>query len=239
MTRSFIFLSSSLDYSLRRAYQFRMQSEDTIPLFPLGLVLMPQIPLPLHIFEERYKSMIGECLAEDREFGIVYFNATDIQAAGCTARILRVIKRYGDGRLDILTRGQRRYLIKEIFDNKAYLEAGITYFDDDEPTDISECHDLAEKGIALLKQFTSELESQEAHDFTEDMDYKSISFLIAGCEGFSHEEKQRFLEMTSTSERLKKSVGSLENIIERMKITAEIHKIIGGNGNIKRMAGLK
>jgi ATP-dependent Lon protease len=66
------------------------------------------------------------------------------------------------------------------------------------------------------------------------MDFKSISFLIAGCEGFSHEEKQRFLEMRSTGERLKKSVKALENIIARMKITAEIHKIIGGNGNIKR-----
>ena len=216
-----------------------MTTKDTIPLFPLGLVLMPQIPLPLRIFEERYKLMIGECLAEDREFGIVFLNGADIQTAGCTARILKVIKRYGDGRLDILTRGQRRYLIKEIYDNKAYLEAGVTYFDDDEPTDISDCHDLAEKGIALLKQFTSELESQEAYDFTEEMDYKSISFLIAGCEGFSREEKQRFLEMTSTSERLKKSVGSLANIIERMKITAEIHKIIGGNGNIKRMTGPK
>ena len=92
---------------------------------------MPHIPLPLHIFEERYKLMIGECLAEDKEFGIVYYNATDIQTAGCTAKILKVIKRYDDGRLDILTHGQRRFLIKEIYDNKAYLEARITYFDDD------------------------------------------------------------------------------------------------------------
>jgi len=197
---------------------------------------MPQIPLPLHIFEERYKLMIGKCLAEDKEFGIVYFNATDIQTAGCTARILKVIKHYDDGRLDILTHGQRRFLIKEIYDNKAYLEARITYFDDEEQSD-SSCQDLADKGIALLKQFTSFLESQAEYDFTEEMDYKSISFLIAGCEGFSHEEKQRFLEMTSTGERLKKSVASLEKIIERMKITAEIHKIIGGNGNIKRVSG--
>ena len=216
-----------------------MQLKDTIPLFPLGLVLMPQIPLPLHIFEERYKLMIGECLSENRVFGIVYFNGSDIQAAGCTARILKVIKRYDDGRLDILTRGQKRYLIKEIFDNKAYLEAGITYFDDDEPTDISGCQDLAQKGIALLKQFPSELVSLEGYDFTEEMDYKSISFLIAGCEGFSPEEKQHFLEMTSTRERLSKGVGSLENIIERVKITAEIHRIIGGNGNIKPLAGSK
>jgi Lon protease-like protein len=211
-----------------------MQSESTIPLFPLGLVLMPLIPLPLHIFEERYKSMISECLAEDKEFGIVYYNATDIQSIGCTARIIKVIKRYDDGRLDILTHGQRRYLIKEIHDNKTYLEAGITYFDDEDQPDISSCQVLADKGIALLKQFTSILESQEEYDFTVEMNFKSISFLIAGCEGFNHEEKQRFLEMTSTGERLKKSVEALENIVKRMKITAEIHKIIGGNGNIKR-----
>jgi Lon protease-like protein len=214
-----------------------MQPGSTIPLFPLGLVLMPQIPLPLHIFEERYKLMIGECLAENKEFGIVFYNAADIQTAGCMARILKVIKRYDDGRLDILTHGQRRFLIKEIYDNKAYLEARITYFDDDEQSDNSGSQDLADKGIALLKQFTSFLEFRAEHDFTEEMDFKSISFLIAGCEGFSHEEKQRFLEMTSTGERLKKSVESLEKIIERMKITAEIHKIIGGNGNIKQVSG--
>jgi len=214
-----------------------MQLEATIPLFPLGLVLMPQIPLPLHIFEERYKLMIGECLSEDREFGIVYFNATDIQSAGCTAKILKVIKRYDDGRLDILARGQRRFLIKEIYENKAYLEAKVTYFDDEGQADISGCQDLADKGTALLRQFTSILESEEGYDFTAKMDFKSISFLIAGCEGFSHAEKQRFLEMTSTSERLKKSVDSLKNIIARMKITAEIHKIIGGNGSIKGLTG--
>jgi Lon protease-like protein len=210
-----------------------MQSGDTIPIFPLGLVLMPQKPLPLHIFEERYKLMIGECLAEDREFGIVYYNAADIQTAGCTAKILKVIKRYDDGRLDILSQGQRRFLIKEIYDNKAYLEARITYFDDDELSN-SSCHDLADQGMALLMEFTSLLDSPAEYDFTAEMDYKSVSFLLAGCEGFSHDERQRFLEMTSTGERLKKSVEALEKIIERMKITSEIHKIIGGNGNIKR-----
>jgi Lon protease-like protein len=233
------FLSNALDYSCGQAYQFSMQSESTIPLFPLGLVLMPQIPLPLHIFEERYKLMIGECLAEDREFGIVYFNATDIQAVGCTARILKVIKRYDDGRLDILTRGQKRFLIKEICDDKAYLTASVTYFDDEKQADDSGWQDLADRGMALLKQFTSTLESEEGDDFTKKMDFKSISFLLAGCEGFSHEEKQRFLEMTSTGERLKKSVESLEDMIERMKITAKIHTIIGGNGNMKRLAGSK
>ena len=68
------------------------------------------------------------------------------------------------------------------------------------------------------------------YDFAEIMDFKSISFLIAGCEGFSYEEKQKFLEMTSTDKRLEKSVEALDKIIESMKITLEIQKIIGGNG---------
>ena len=181
--------------------------------------------------------MIGQCLQQDREFGIVYFDGSDIRTAGCTARILKVINRYDDGRLDILTRGQRRFQINEMFDSKAYLEARVTYFDDDLKVDDSGCQDLAERGMVLLKQFTAILESEERYDIAGEMDFKSISFFIAGCEGFSHEEKQLFLEMTSTHERLKKSVGALQNIIERMKLTAEIRKIIGGNGNMKRLEG--
>jgi Lon protease-like protein len=213
------------------------QTEIVIPLFPLGLVLMPELPLPLHIFEERYKSMIGECLADDREFGIVFMNATDIQAVGCTAKILNVIKRYDDGRLDILTRGQTRFVIKEIYDQKAYLEAQVVYFGDDKMPGTESAQNLADKGIALLQQFTSYEGLQNDSSLLAGMDLKSISFMIAGCEGFSNEEKQRFLEMTSTHERLEKSVQSLEKIIARMKITAEIHRIIGGNGNIKRFGG--
>ena len=73
---------------------------------------------------------------------------------------------------------------------------------------------------------------QEAYGFTEKLDFKSISFVIAGFEGFSNEEKQRFLEMSSSYDRLRKSVASLEKIIERTKITTEIRKIIGGNGDM-------
>lgn len=209
-----------------------MQVETKIPLFPLGIVLLPQITLPLHIFEERYKLMIGECLKEDKEFGIVYFNAAAIQTAGCTAKILKVLKHYEDGRLDILTRGQQRFFIKELLDHKAYLEARVTFFDDEVHDDKHFSRDMADRGIKLLKQVASGLEAGATYDFAEDMDVKSISFLIAGSEGFSPEEKQRFLEMTSTSERLMKGIAALEKIIERTKITDEIYKIIRGNGNL-------
>lgn len=214
-------------------------SQNTIPLFPLGLVLMPEMPLPLHIFEERYKLMIGECVSENKEFGIVYFNGTDIQTVGCTASIESILKRYDDGRLDILTRGMTRFVIKEMYDLKLYLEAEVTFFDDGFERNTEACKALADKGMALLEQFSGISDIQEEYSSTEDLDFQSISFFIAGCEGFSYEEKQQFLEMSSTHERLKKSVGSLARIIERTKITAEIQKIIRGNGNMKRFSGLQ
>jgi Lon protease-like protein len=176
--------------------------------------------------------MIGECLREGKEFGIVYFSAADIQTAGCTARIEKVLKRYEDGRLDILTYGQRRFLITEMFDQKPYLEARVSFFDDEAHADESFCRDMANRGADLLKQTASSREIQAANDFAAADDYKSISFLIAGNEGFRPEEKQRFLEMTSTRERLEKGVASLAKIIERTRITDEINKIIGGNGNM-------
>ncbi|MBT8373170.1 MAG: LON peptidase substrate-binding domain-containing protein [Deltaproteobacteria bacterium] len=209
-----------------------MQVKKTIPLFPLGLVLLPQTPLPLHIFEERYKIMIGECLKQNKRFGIVYYNGTDIQTTGCTASILKILKRYDDGRLDILTRGEDRFVIQDMYDRKPFLEAKVAFFDDEEELNKDACQVLADKGMNLIKQFTAISGAQDSYSFDEMHDFKSISFLIAGCDGFSKDEKQRFLEMSSTHERLKKSVKSLEKIMDRIKITLEIRNIIGGNGNM-------
>jgi len=209
-----------------------MQTETIIPLFPLGLVLLPQMPLPLHIFEERYKLMIDECLKKNTGFGIVFLDGSDIQTMGCTARILKILKRHSDGRLDILTQGKERFVVKDMYDRKPYLEGRVTYFDDEPQENTDACQKLARSGMDLLKQFTTFSETQEAYGFTERLDAKSISFVIAGFEGFSNEEKQRFLEMSSTYDRLRKSVAALEKIIERTKITVEIRKIIGGNGDM-------
>ena len=212
-----------------------MTNKAKIPLFPLGLVLLPHLPLPLHIFEERYKMMIGECRDENKVFGVVYFNGSEVQRVGCTAVILNVLKRYEDGRLDILTRGVRRFVIIEMFDDKPYLEAMVRFFDDELEEAKNVCEELAHQGVDLLKQFAATAMEQQEYVFAEQMDFESVSFLLSGCEGFSYEEKQQFLEMVSTHERLRKSVAALKRIIERYKITEEIHKIIGGNGNVRRL----
>jgi Lon protease-like protein len=103
-----------------------------IPLFPLGLVLLPDMMLPLHIFEERYKEMVSACLANDRPFGIVLFDGGAIRSVGCMARITEVLKRYDDGRMDIMTRGGERFVIRELIEEQAYMEARVFFFDDGE-----------------------------------------------------------------------------------------------------------
>jgi Lon protease-like protein len=149
-----------------------------IPLFPLGLVLLPHMELPLHIFEERYKTMINMCLEDGQTFGIVLFDGEVIQKIGCTAEIQSVVKRFDDGRMDILTRGDRRFVIK-------------------------------------------------------DMDGAMLSFIIPGLEGFTPQERQPFLETTSPRRRLQKCRAALKTVIQRMQLSAEIQKAIGGNGDAK------
>lgn len=101
-----------------------------IPLFPLDTVLFPGTALPLHIFEERYREMIGECLVEGTEFGVVRGEADRMAVIGCTARIVRVIERHEDGRMDILCEGARRFEIEALDDSRSYLQADVEFFDD-------------------------------------------------------------------------------------------------------------
>lgn len=101
-----------------------------IPLFPLDTVLFPGTALPLHIFEDRYREMIGECLAEKKEFGVVRGEPDRLAVIGCTAKIVRVLERYSDGRMDILCEGARRFEIDALDDSRSFLEADVEFFDD-------------------------------------------------------------------------------------------------------------
>jgi ATP-dependent Lon protease len=211
-----------------------MHSETIIPIFPLGLVLLPEMFLPLHIFEERYKSMMKVCMEQRMEFGIVYFIGKQFETKGCTARIVEILKRYDDGRLDIMTQGEKRFAIKELFDEKPYLQAKVEFFDDqpEEDTSAENLQKLARQGIQLLRQINTMTDQYENNQFTGRLDIKSVSFSIAASDGFSFEEKQQFLGMTSTLRRLRKAVKALEKIVERQRITREIERIIGGNGKL-------
>lgn len=102
-----------------------------LPLFPLQLVVFPRTQVPLHIFEERYKLLVGETLAAAGEFGIVLAQGQGIVNAGCTVRIESVLTQYEDGRLDILTLGARRFEILDLNQDKPYLQGQVNFFEDD------------------------------------------------------------------------------------------------------------
>jgi Lon protease-like protein len=101
-----------------------------IPLFPLEAVLLPLMPLPLHIFEPRYKLMIRNCLDNQEKFGVILAKEKGIVSVGCTARIVELVRTYPDGRMDILTVGQDPYQVIEVFDEAPYLEAEVEYLEE-------------------------------------------------------------------------------------------------------------
>src|SRR5262249_12035249 len=109
-----------------------MQSK-LLPLFPLQVVVFPRTQLPLHIFEERYKEMVGEAIRDSSEFGIVLAKDEGIVNAGCTVIVDKVLRSHPDGRMDILTRGIRLFEIVLLNQEKSYLRGEVAYFDDDEP----------------------------------------------------------------------------------------------------------
>src|SRR5690242_2999209 len=98
-------------------WRCNQMEELLLPLFPLNMVLLPEEPLPLHIFEKRYKKLIGDCLLAkaqgtgQQEFGVVFARDADIQPVGCAARIVNVTRKYADGRMDIFTVGTQRFEI--------------------------------------------------------------------------------------------------------------------------------
>ena len=103
-----------------------------IPLFPLQLVVFPRTRIPLHIFEERYKEMVGDSIRDSSEFGIVLAKDDGIISAGCTVTVEKVLELYPDGRMDVLTRGEHRFEIVRLIEEKDYLQAEVTYFDDED-----------------------------------------------------------------------------------------------------------
>jgi Lon protease-like protein len=214
-----------------------MAPETTIPLFPLGVVLLPAMILPLHIFEERYKIMIGECLEQSKEFGIVYSDQEEIRKKGCTAKIVEILRRYDDGRMDILTRGVKRFLIEDIIDEKPYLQARVAYFNDAVEEKSEELAALVNDGIKLLQELDILTGKRKDYNSISELDPKIISFLLAYNDEFTPGEKQKFLAMTSTRQRIIESADALRKIVERFKRELLIKQIIGGNGNLgKRIA---
>ena len=196
-----------------------------LPLFPLEIVVFPGAPLPLHIFEPRYKEMIGECLAQDRSFGMVRAKENALSAIGCSASIVTVIKKYEDGRLDIAAEGERRFEIIQVNQERAFLQAEVTFFDD-EPSTVSKSAadtvaQLHEQLFAVLGQ-TVEIER--------DADF--LSFHLAQDLPVDLDFKQTLLEMKSEAERIETLTEYYRATIPKIEMSLRARQRASGNGHV-------
>src|SRR5215469_14095258 len=133
-----------------------------LPLFPLQLVVFPGSAVPLHIFEERYKEMVGAAEAAGTEFGIVLARENGIMNSGCTVLVESVLKRYPDGRFDVLTRGQRRFVIKSLNQDKDYLRGEVEFYsDEDAESAPPELRNAAIQASEKMRDALSESEANE------------------------------------------------------------------------------
>jgi Lon protease-like protein len=211
-----------------------------MPLFPLELVLFPGEPLPLHIFEDRYKGMIGECLAKGEiepaggEFGVVRQKGGEADRVGCTAHITRVVRRYADGRLDILTTVQRRFEILFTNTGKSYLGGAVNFFDDDEGVTPAESE--KERGRCLFLDVLARLEIAGGESALA-TDLKKPSFPIAASLPIGLDFKQRLLAMRSEKERLDALIDLMEKLIPAPKERARVRSRASGNGHALRAPG--
>jgi Lon protease-like protein len=150
-------------------------SSQLLPLFPLQLVVFPRTQMPLHIFEKRYKQMVGDAIRDSTEFGIVLAKEDGIVNAGCTVIVEKILKEYPDGRMDILTGGRRRFEVVSLNEEKEFLRGEVEYFDDDEPGPAP-----LEIQHKALSQYKGLLEIGEARAYsTPDLEDPQLSFQLA------------------------------------------------------------
>lgn len=191
-----------------------------IPLFPLNVVLFPGMILPLHIFEERYKIMIRECLEEKKEFGVILKEDTQDFQIGCLASIENVIKDYSDGRRDILTKGRDRFQIINLVQEKPYPIAKVRLIRDKANQELVESELIKEEAIDLYYEILELIDYRNDFEIEENFTPETASFLLPAYSILPLNVKQKYLEMTSTCERLK-------NIIHDFKMLKnQINKII-------------
>src|SRR4029450_13133521 len=166
-------------------------------LFPLGIVLLPSEQIPLHIFEDRYQELIGECLSEDREFGLVFADDDGLREIGTRAAGTEGIDRFEDGRLNIAAEGRDRFRLLELTQGRSFQTGIVEELADD--LDAADPDDT-ERAIALFKQLV-ELTGAEVEQPR--LDVAQLSFELAGRFEFAPELKQRLLQLTSERTRMK------------------------------------
>ena len=200
--------------------------EGLLPLFPLQVVLFPGGELPLHIFEERYKEMIGEVLRDRQEFGVVLASEKGVVNTGCTATIDKVLRRYPDGRLDILTRGRRRFEILLLNDERQFLRGAVEFFDDEASEPASpEILKLAVDGYNEMQNLLSEAVLPETESANPQLSFRLAQSLPDLA------LRQLLLSTRSEAERLRHLAGFFPGYLQKQRRIQRVRDLAPRNGH--------
>ncbi|HEY2162159.1 MAG TPA: LON peptidase substrate-binding domain-containing protein [Solirubrobacteraceae bacterium] len=197
------------------------------PLFPLGIVALPGELVPLHIFEERFKTMMNECLRDEKEFGIVWLSDDGLRETGCACAIERVIERMEDGRMNLLTRGTRPFRVVERQSELAY-PAGVVEFleDRDEEVDTEIADEAREAYAELVRRATDN--EPEATDLA-DMD----AYAMAATVDFGPDAKQGLLDLRSENARMRLITRLFHAATKRLDLIDRAQERAQSNGKVR------
>jgi Lon protease-like protein len=215
-----------------------------IPLFPLPLVLFPQVVVPLHIFEERYRSMINRCIEESGTFGIVLIppgtsteSESTIRRVGVTARVIQ-FDRIEDGRINIMAAGETRFRILEFTSSKPHWAAKVEFFEDDRESE-EELQDSYNNVVHFYREIHRLAAQLRGLDFNIEevkipVSPATLTHMVSFVLDIDPEAKQALLEMTSVEGRLKTLTVHLEETMQRLNAEIAREKIshkVKGNGH--------
>jgi Lon protease-like protein len=193
-------------------------------LFPLKVVLLPTEQIPLHVFEPRYKELIGECVEDDGEFGLVFSDDDGLRKVGTRARVTDVVERFDDGRLNVVVEGGERFRLLKLTSGRAFHTAETEPIADDgtavAPEDAQRALELFRRVAELAEAETSEPEPS-----------LRLSYEIAARIELPLELKQELLESTSEPHRLHRLSQALDGIAELLQRQKELRDLSSRNGH--------
>lgn len=219
----------------------RVSGVSELPIFPLSVVLFPGVPLPLHIFEPRYRQMLSDIRDGNNLFGLSYFDASTTEKEippaghiGCVAEVTET-QALPDGRSNILTIGLIRYRIEEYVERgDPYLVARVSFFED-EDEDSEPLHEssreVAESFTRIARAVRIINDERARLPDISDTEPQRLSFLVAAAMEVDSDVKMELLELRSTSERLSRLREMLTRALANYEERARVHELAKGNGH--------
>jgi len=201
--------------------------EGDFPLFPLGIVALPGEMIPLHIFEERYKTMINTCMEGEREFGIVWLSDDGLREVGCACEIDQVLEQMEDGRINLLVRGTRPFRVLERQGHLPYPAGVIEFVEDREDALDPALSKAAHEAYAELVRRATDRDP-DPEELAE-----MSAYAMAATVDFGLDAKQGLLDMRSENARLRLVTRLFRAAIKRLDLVDRVQERAQSNGKVR------